>query len=232
MDRVSDFKESRYPQPIYAAEECYGFVMLNFDSSAKSFASQYPQLTAMLNDVDAGSARLFAQLSYPSDWNWKVMVENFAESYHVSAFHPKPLQPIWSTQSSFLAETDEGFIHLKHTNDPKLGTLDVFVIPPYFMFAIQRPNNVLIWYDLTLQSVDHFELNVKLLTPKTHKVRFWEKFILKKHTDMVHSEDIAACQSVQRGLKARAAATGPLSTFERTITKFQLFWSRQMANIQ
>lgn len=229
MDRVAGFDETTCTLPAYAAEEWNGFVMVNFNAGAQPFADQYPKLTEMLGDVAVGAAKPFARLDYPSAWNWKIMVENFAESYHVSAFHPKTLQPIWSTQSSFLAETEEGFVHLKHLNDPKLGSLDVFLVPPYFMFAVQRPDNIFIWYDLRPDRVDRFDLAIRLFAPETLKIRFWQKFLLKKQTDFVHREDIVACEAVQKGVASRAAVAGPLSTFERTLRKFHDFWQGKMA---
>lgn len=230
MDRVPEFEESQCPLPQYLAEEWNGFVMVNFDTGATPFAEQYPDLTDMLADIDTPSAQQVAQLDYPATWNWKVMVENFIESYHVSATHPKTLQPYWSTQSSFLADTDEGYIHLKHSVDPKLGAQDIFVIPPFFLLAVQRPSNIVLWFDFTLNTVDQFDLSIRILNPKSNKLPFWEKIILKKHAEMVHREDMKACAAVQRGVASRDAATGPLSTLERTVRKFQDFWHQHMGD--
>jgi phenylpropionate dioxygenase-like ring-hydroxylating dioxygenase large terminal subunit len=40
------------------------------------------------------------------DWNWKVMVENFMESYHHMGTHADTLQPIVPASGTFVEDSD------------------------------------------------------------------------------------------------------------------------------
>src|SRR5262249_54811008 len=81
--------------PRYAAEEWGGWVWVNLGGRAEPLARALASVAGAIGAERLESYRAGFRLAFDHAWNWKVMVENFAESYHHIAAHAATLQPLW-----------------------------------------------------------------------------------------------------------------------------------------
>lgn len=82
-----DAKNCKLPQ--HNIQLWNGFIYVNLDATAAPFA--HPELDAMLAPYETEQFRLVHVAE--EDWhtNWKCLVENFMEGYHLSVVHPQTL---------------------------------------------------------------------------------------------------------------------------------------------
>lgn len=89
------FDKKDYPLRPVKVEIWEGFIMVNFDLDATSFAERVTEI-----DRWGGDKYHFADhvtthsWSYPLDCNWKVYLDNFIEAYHVPWVHGPTFQPV------------------------------------------------------------------------------------------------------------------------------------------
>jgi choline monooxygenase len=71
-----------------ACESWRGFVFVNIDGGASSFAGAIAPLAARTADMPLESFRLARHSSHEINCNWKTYVENYLEGYHIPLVHP------------------------------------------------------------------------------------------------------------------------------------------------
>ncbi len=83
------FDAARCRLPEHRVQLWNGFIYVNLDRGAAPFA--HPDLDAMLAPYETSAFRLVHVAE--EDWhtNWKCLVENFMEGYHLSVVHPQTL---------------------------------------------------------------------------------------------------------------------------------------------
>lgn len=68
----------------------HGFIFINLSSGgAPDFKDEFSVFEAQLDFHGFASARIAHKESYPTDANWKLIVENFFECYHCAPAHPE-----------------------------------------------------------------------------------------------------------------------------------------------
>ena len=79
------------------------------------------------------------------------------------------------------------------------------------------------WYRMEPYAVDRFRLSIHPCLPAGggDDPDFAERLaLLRGYIDGIHREDIGVCTGVQRGVQARLAQAGPLSSLEKPIAQF------------
>ncbi len=66
-----------------------GFIYVNLDSAAASF--NHPELDAPLSNYESEKFQIAHVAEEVWNTNWKCLVENFMEGYHLSVVHPETL---------------------------------------------------------------------------------------------------------------------------------------------
>ncbi len=93
-ERVPGFDLAAFGLKPVRAESFFGFLMVNFDNAAPSFASQMPTLALQVRTRAPwlGSLEPRADDAYRADeevgCNWKVLLDNCTECYHCAVSHP------------------------------------------------------------------------------------------------------------------------------------------------
>jgi len=212
--------------PTYAAAEWGGWVFVNLDGKAEPLAALMAPLAADIGPERLAGWTVGFRLGFEHDWNWKVMVENFSESYHHIGAHRDTLQPLWpGGQSDSSASTDR-WIELRHTDHPDAGTLNVFTVFPFFMLALSDPGESAFWYRMVPLGPERIALEIVGLFPP-EVAEFTEAMEgAKAQILAVHMEDIPMCERVQAGLRAPDAMLGPLSPLEAGLARFRAWASR------
>ncbi len=107
MAQVESFDADSICLPRLAVDVWQGWVFLNLDPNASPVQQQVGKLDALLEPYDLGSLVRVGQLDFEATVNWKLLVENFAESYHHAAVHPQPLQRDFPGQDSWLVDSGD-----------------------------------------------------------------------------------------------------------------------------
>jgi phenylpropionate dioxygenase-like ring-hydroxylating dioxygenase large terminal subunit len=77
--------------PIYNQTIWRGFIYCNLDPTAPVFGTQNPELDDLIAAYEPDQFRLVHSGEEIWHTNWKCLVENFMEGYHLSVVHPKTL---------------------------------------------------------------------------------------------------------------------------------------------
>lgn len=95
--------------PSFRSEIWNGFIYANLDDDAAPLAPRLGQLEHLLERYDTANMRIVR--SFEEEWktNWKCLVENFMEAYHLSVVHPETLHPYTPTGLSRKSMADEAF---------------------------------------------------------------------------------------------------------------------------
>jgi phenylpropionate dioxygenase-like ring-hydroxylating dioxygenase large terminal subunit len=193
-------------------------------------------------------------------FNWKVLVENFMESYHHLGIHHKTLQPMMPARDTWSERERRHYVrsHLPYkdtvreeyrafetkgdfsSTPPPLPGLNpqqksewgLFLAHPTFLLAT-APDRV-IWYRLQPLGPDRLKLlTTTLVAPEVLARENFETLrrnIEKQLVDF-HLEDMQVCTAVQRGFYANGWQPGRLSHLEMTVWLFHRFLAARIRNV-
>jgi phenylpropionate dioxygenase-like ring-hydroxylating dioxygenase large terminal subunit len=226
--------------PEFPLEVWEGWVFVNLDPQAEPLAPRLEPLRCALEPYRLAEMRATEPFVFESHWNWKVMVDNFMESYHHMGAHAETLQPAFPAAGTFAEESPGGFSVLQNpAREPGGPSLlpaieglpselqDGFVVInayPFHLFAV-TPDQ-LVWYQLEPHDVGHFTLRIHLCFPEsTLADPAHEKGIAltRDFVRAIHLEDIAVCEGTWRGLRSRAASPGRYSRLEKALWQFNQY---------
>ena len=236
MERAEGFDRASVCLPEIRCEAWEGWLFINFDPRAKPLAPQLEGLRRHVAPYRPGAMRSLAPIELDSPWNWKVMIDNFMESYHVTSIHPETLEPAFPGAVTWAEESDGPWAVLHNpTRDggptqalfpPTPGLSDAqradFLVCcafPSHLFAVNPDSAV--WYEIVPRRVDAFLLRIHVCIPKDAEDEQGE--LLRSFVGAVNNEDIRACTQVQAGLTSRTAAAGRLSHLEKCVWQFDRF---------
>ena len=242
MERAEGFDRATCRLPELRVERWRGWLHLNFDANAAPLAPRLAGLDRHVAPYQPERMRSLAPLEYDSPWNWKVMIENFLESYHVTSIHPNTLEPAFPGVVTWAEDSDGpwGVLHNPTRNgkpsqnffSPTTGLSDAqradFLVCcafPLHLFATNPDSAV--WYELLPHSALRFTLRVHACAPPDATDEQCEVF--RAVIDAIHREDIGACTSVQQGLRSQLAERGRLSHLEKANWQFHRWLSERMS---
>jgi phenylpropionate dioxygenase-like ring-hydroxylating dioxygenase large terminal subunit len=207
--------------PRYAVGEWAGFVFVNLDGKAAPIAPMLEPIAGGARAAELGNWVEGFRIAFTHDWNWKVMLENFAESYHHIGAHAQTLQPFWPGGVTDATPSTNQWIELRHPNHPDAGTFTVFVVFPMFLLAVSDPVNAAYWYRMIPKGPARIELEIVGLFPPDIAADPAAMEMAKAQLTAIHLEDIPMCARTQAGLEAANATIGPLSKLEEGIARFR-----------
>jgi phenylpropionate dioxygenase-like ring-hydroxylating dioxygenase large terminal subunit len=227
MEQSASFDPARCGLQAVAHEQWGGWVFANLSGTA-------PSLTPALADLDVRLANAHpehfvtaATLEFDSPWNWKVMVENFLESYHHIGPHASTLQQVNPAFGTYASAHEGAFTVLE--NPPK-GDADPFVVAcvfPLTLFAVtESVTPWAVWYEFDALEQQRFLLRIHLLTSPEHAKT---PHLIAAYVDAIraiHIEDIDVCAGVQAGYRSVLATSGPLSHLEGCLWHFHRYLQR------
>jgi choline monooxygenase len=189
------------------AVQTYGpFIFVNADLDALPLAHYLGDLPEIVSDTGAEVDRLnlSERREYRLRANWKIVVENFLECYHCPTAHPSFAEIIdlnhYEISEHGFVSTQRGPQRGEQTGDQKVAEGRYNYLWPNFMLNIYPgPGNastnavIPIDEDHTLAVYEFFYEDG--VSPETNA----------EITELIHQvmvEDIALCESVQRGMRA------------------------------
>ena len=253
MGQAEDFKRDEWSLKSFRSEVWNGFVFVNLDGNApRSVAEQYAELNEDVAPWDLANMELIAANEWDCNFNWKVLAENFMESYHHAGAHSKTLQTMMPARDTW-TEIEKPFhirchLPLKDSLREEIRKLesegklwDTFppvpslpeekrmswgLIMGFPLFTCVTTADSFIWYRIIPMGTDRLKLLTTILVPKdsTKLPDFEERLDQANQAGInFHLEDMEVCMAVQRGLYTAGYQRGRLSHLEMPVWLIQRF---------
>ena len=218
--------------PRYRIGEWGGWAFVNLDDRAPALEDELAPLAGLLAPERIASLKVGFRIPFEHAWNWKVLIENFGESYHHIGAHAATLQQLWPGGKTDSSVSTDRWIEIRHPNHPEAGALGVFVIFPMFMLALSPRDRAVIWYRMTPLAAERIALEIVGLYPPESAADPERMASARASVFAVHQEDIIVCDRVQAGLRSPDAALGPLSPLEAGVARFREWVARETGAAQ
>jgi phenylpropionate dioxygenase-like ring-hydroxylating dioxygenase large terminal subunit len=231
MEQSEAFVREACALPEIASAVWGGFVFANLSGTAPPLAPALAPLEERLARYDVASLVTAGVIELDSPWNWKVMVENFMESYHHIGPHAQTLQRTHPGLGTHAGVADDLFAVLENPAvDAEHAPFVVAAIFPLtLLYFSDGPLRLGLWYELTDIEAARFTLRVHMLTPPEFAAQPDYVAVFREQVSAVHQEDIAICERTQAGVTSPLYAPGPLSHLEGCLWRFHLHLKRAFA---
>lgn len=233
MTLNEDFCKDQYSLPKVKCSEWLGWVFVTLNPDAPAVHDQLSSVETMIEDFDLGAYRETFFETHVWDTNWKVLAENFMESYHLPVCHAgtigglsrledmvcPPGEPAFNYHTIL---KDDGLqIALAHSSNSKLQgdrrrmtyllaiypSLLITLTPGYFWYLSLHPKGV---------GQVHISFGGGMSPDYVNDPEAQKHFAaLKTLLDEVNIEDRGCTEKVYRGLCSAMANPGHLSHLER-----------------
>jgi choline monooxygenase len=232
-DRPDDFSLADHGLIPARMAIWHDWIFVNLDGEAMAFEDYAQALFARLDDIPLSTLTPVGTVDFGEvAANWKALMENFIEPYHVQFVHASSTRQPLTDHSTFI----DGFcigsaveVSGRRTDADPAGTVDRLEVSSRYVTLF--PNFVLGWYEPDQLGV---HLNVPLGAGATRQRRVlyhigeggWDRQkveSLRRLWRTVHQEDHAICERLQRGRMSPAAAAGGVLSphWEGCIRQFQ-----------
>jgi phenylpropionate dioxygenase-like ring-hydroxylating dioxygenase large terminal subunit len=227
METAVDFDRSQECLTALRVEVWQGWVLINLDRNAASFAAAVPGLTARCEEYGLADLVTGPVVRYDSKFNWKIQIENFSESYHHRSVHPETLQPAFPGSQSWAEDNGgEPWLWLDHVSvEPSLEPFTANVAFPMLVFSIARGAGVL-WFKLQPHSVDRTTLEIVILVPADAPPELGE--LLAESIREINDEDVSINERTHAGMRSSFAVPGRISHLERGVWQFRQWLINQL----
>jgi phenylpropionate dioxygenase-like ring-hydroxylating dioxygenase large terminal subunit len=228
--------------PTFASAIWQGFIFVNLDGQAAPLGPSLSAIEPSIRNYHPAQQHWLFETEELWKTNWKCLVENFMEGYHLSALHAKTLHPITPTALCRKLGHGAGFTGYRanfHPECPERG--------PYHpdLTEVERRSDVFycIYPSFVVGFCPHFTLYmcVSPLTTDTLQVRWGvlgiaddpQAPVVKDYVRFCKEfceEDRATLESLQRGLQSHTYVPGPLAPddFEGTLWDIYQYMARKL----
>lgn len=241
----SQLEANKCSLPEFSCEIWKGFIFVSFEAQADTnfFAEKLSELEPIIENYHGEQMHLFYQAEEIWPCNWKSLVENFMEGYHLSTVHPITLGNSTPTNlceklpgndcfTAYRAHYPDSAVPRQYwhpdTTEEERHCSTLFSIFPGLVVS-QSPD-VLAWLAITPEGNDQVKVRWGLATIADAMTDSEQQTIIEKWR-AINSEDQAKLEQVHRGLHSRTAAPGPLApaNYEGTISDFYRFLANRLA---
>ena len=220
--------------PEYVVEVWQGLVFVNLDPEAEPLAPRLAELTERMSPYEHEKYKIVHRADLEIACNWKVLVENFCESYHVFQVHKKTLEPNSPTKTTRVLEGGIGFNHHTMQFDTSLWSKEAVeripeqmrdlghLICVYPCLAFSIDPEAAIWLSVrpTGPQTLKYTAEIAIFTPDGSDISPELAESYKESTAEFMGEDKITIELVQQGLAARVGNAGTLHPWERTNWEF------------
>lgn len=239
----------------FRTEIWHGFVFVNLTGTAETpLATLYDRMGTQLAPWRMGDLEMVAEMTWDCPFNWKILVENFAECYHHIGAHSKIFEPLFPGKTCWSEEEHPGYtvahlpliqsladeVRAQQSSLRQFVDIDTVPIekrtdwyvyvgfPTFLLFA--APDRVY-WYQVMPDGPERMKLLTTLLVlPEAKLLPDWDER-LAGDLDMLkafHLEDMEMCTAVQRGMHSIAYRPGALSHLEKPLWLIQRYLARRI----
>ena len=246
MDRQSGFCKSDYQLPSVRCEVWQGWVYVTRDDQLPPLAEHLSELDDLVGHYRMENYVETFQEEHIWDSNWKILAENFMESYHLPMLHRATVGPHsklnemecppghaafnyhWITKEASLAigNAHPDNQHLEGHWRKTTALLSIYpshlitLTPGYFWYLILQPHGV---------NQVHIRFGGGLSPEFINDPKAAEYLSsLKTLLDEVNAEDRLGVEAVMRGVRAPLAKGGHLSHLERPNYDFACYIAKRV----
>ncbi len=217
-----------------------GFIYCNLDPSAPAFVAQNPELGDLIAAYETDQFRLVHSGEEVWHTNWKCLVENFMEGYHLSVVHPKTLHEYTPTGLARKSASGAGFTAYtanypegaqpRGAGAPGLSAAEQRRSTLFAVFPTQvvsQAASLLVSLSIVPLAVDQIRVKWTMSTygddlddaTIQQRIALWQE---------VNREDREKLERMQVSLGSAHATAGPLAgeDYEGTIRDFQTWLAR------
>ena len=220
MDQIKGFDVKGCHLPSFATEIWHGFIYVNLDGKAKPLAPRLKSLVPFVQNHHM--EEMLQQFTSEEVWpaNWKCLVENFMEGYHLSTLHYNSLHKITPTRLCKKIPGGEGYMGYKSGYDPKFPQREPYhadVTPEeqrYSMMFCVYPSHIvalgtnqIIYSCLRPGTTDEVNARWGYATFPPEPAR---RTVTSMGSDSVSREDQEQLARLRDGLKSRYVKRSPL----------------------
>ncbi len=232
MDKNEGFCKDNYQLPQVRCEEWLGWIMVSLNPDAASVASLLSEVQGLIADFEMENYVQTFHETHIWDTNWKILAENFMESYHLPVCHAGtigglsklsemvcvPGRPAFNYHT--ILKDDSLPIALAHRDNTRIKgerrrmtillaiypSLMITLTPGYFWYLSLLPHGV---------GQVHITFGGGMAPEFANSEDAQSHFAqLKTLLDEVNIEDRGCTEKVFKGLQAKAAKPGHLSHLE------------------
>ena len=205
-----------------------GLIFVNLDQQAEPLAPRLESLQEEIGQFNLAEMEVVHTYDDEVDCNWKVLVENFCESYHVFRVHKTTLEPDTPTSSVEVLSGGPGYNHhtmrcvTAATANNKDNREHLSCIYPGLTFAIRSAS--VIW--LSIQPLKYNRLKMRAWVAKDLSAGRATESEFKTEMELVAAfmaEDKIINTGVQKGLECGVGNCGPLNEMEKTNWQFSQY---------
>lgn len=253
MRQAEDFDRADVKLEGYRTEIWNGFIFINLDGEApKTVAEQYAEMNAHVQKWNLAEMSIVSAKEWDCPFNWKLLAENFIESYHHAGAHVKTLQKLMPAKDTWTEEEKAHFIRCHLPWKPRARKeidADIaaggtgYVFPqvkglqgedrfewglfwgfPTFAFVVSP--ELCVWYRLEPIGPNQMRLLTTLLAPEsTIRHPDFDTMRAEAEADAIkfHLEDMEVVTAVQRSLDSGKYRQGRLSHLEMPVWLIQRY---------
>lgn len=238
MEKNQSFCQQSLRLPVVRCEEWLGWIMVSLNPDARPVATQLSQVETLVEDYDMANYHETFFETHVWDTNWKVLAENFMESYHLPVCHRGTIGGLSKLDEMHCPEGTDSFnyhtilkddslkIAMAHPDNTRMQgdrrrmtyliaiypSLMITLTPGYFWYLSLHPQGV-----GQVRIMFGGGMSEDYVNDKDAQQHFTA---LKALLDKVNIEDRGCTEKVYRGLCSSLAAPGPLSHLERPNFEF------------
>ncbi len=246
MTRNEAFRREDCRLPLLRCEEWLGWIMVTLDPDAAPVAEALAEVEGLIAQYGLENYTQTFSETHVWDTNWKVLAENFMESYHLPVCHAATVGGLSKLEEMdcppglpafnyhFILKDDTLDIALAHPTNTRLTGdwrrtttllsiypgLMITLTPGYFWYLVLHPRGV---------GRVHITYGGGMSPEFVNDPKSQEHFArLKTLLDAVNAEDKGCTEAVYRGLCSALARPGRLSHLERPIYDFANYLASRM----
>ncbi len=233
MHLNSDFCKEHYKLPPVRCEEWLGWIMVTLNPNAPPVAKALAEVEGLIEDYGLEAYTETFRETHVWDTNWKILAENFMESYHLPMCHSGTIGRLSKLEEMdcppglamfnyhTILKDDTLKIALAHPSNTRMKgdrrrttfllavypSMLVTLTPGYFWYLSLHPKGV-----GQVHMIFGGGMSPDFINDTDAQKHFAQ---LKALLDKVNVEDRGCTEKVYRGVSAGAARAGHLSHLER-----------------
>lgn len=255
---VRNFSHTENGLINFKTELWNGFVFVNIDGNAEPLSSAYNNLSDLISPWHADEMEVVYSRTWNGEFNWKVMVENWAEFYHHIGAHSNTLEYAFPSKDTTIDIFNKSFVRTKapYGEEYKRNTEEksdifpfekienlplendncqqwVYVAYPAFLIAT-FPDSIY-WIRVLPKNVSECEVTTLIMISNKNKSHSDYDERLKKAINLFesfHNEDMEINASVYSSIRNKITTASDKSRLfptERQIFRFHSFLSDCMS---
>ena len=250
MDLNEGFCKEHYRLPQVRCEEWLGWIMVSLSRDIEPVATRLAEVRGLIDDYGMENYTETFRETHIWDTNWKILAENFMESYHLPVCHAGTIGKLSKLNemvcppglASFnyhtILKDDTLKIALAHPSNTRMTgdrrrttfllavypSLLVTLTPGYFWYLSLHPHGV---------GQVHIVFGGGMAPEFVNSDEAQGHFAhLKTLLDKVNVEDRGCTEKVYRGVSAQASRPGHLSHLERPNYDFAQYLAEKAGGLQ